>query len=134
MTLQDDAIRIIESLALKLDPLLKKHGFNVKLRNSFPAAFCEILGYEKDDIEMRLSACLHPHDYPNSFDIRLIKKIPYNYRYLNKQDLLNFTPNMQPFIGEEFLIEPETRLSESISRMYEFCEFILTEKIYLKIP
>ena len=134
MALQDEAINIIESLALKLDPLLQKHGFNVKVRNSDPAAFCEILAYEKGNIEVRISACLHPHDYPNSFNIRIIKKSSDGFTYLNKKDLLNFTHHIKTLTKEEFLIEPEVKVTESISKMYQLCEFILTEKIYQKIP
>ena len=72
MEIQNQAVDIIELITLRLDPLFKKSDVHIKFRESDPAIFAEYLRYEKDGIAFKITACLHPHDYPYSLSIQFI--------------------------------------------------------------
>lgn len=119
---------MIDLISEKLDPLFVQYGFVIKRRYSDTSVFCETLGYEKSETELRISLCLHPHDYPNGIDVRIIKKTPGNWEYLSLSDLLVIIEKDRVFEKENFQIEPRERFENASSNLLTFCEMIL-EKI-----
>lgn len=132
MSLQDDAKQIIELVSKKLEPLFLRYGFTHKRRYSDPPIFNEILGYEKGNLELRISACLHPHDYPNTLDVRMIRKIPGNWEYYNLPDLLTLIENDRTFAKDDFMIDPGIRFVITLANIYHFCECVLKNVIQEK--
>lgn len=128
MSLYAEARKMIDLISEKLDPLFVQYGFNIKRRYSDPSVFSETLGYEKGETELRISIGLHPHDYPNGIDVRIIKKIPGNWEYINFSDLIAMIKKGNVFEKENFQIEPRERFENALSNLLTFCEKIL-EKI-----
>ena len=87
MGIQDKAINIIELISQRLDPLFKSFDFHFKFRESEPSVFSESLKYERDGIVFKISACLHPHDYPNTLNIQLVDKNFSPWKYINEEEL-----------------------------------------------
>jgi hypothetical protein len=133
MSLQEEAKRIIELVFDKLDQLFRQYGFNAKNRQSDPSIFNEILSYEKGDIELRISACLHPHDYPNSLNITLIRKIPNNWQYHHLPNLFTLVSHKKTFTSKDLMIDPQINFSNTLSNLYEFCELVLREIKELRV-
>lgn len=116
---------MIDLISEKLDPLFVQYGFIIKRRYTDTSVFSETLGYEKGETELRISLGLHPHDYPNGIDVRIIKKIPGNWEYLSLSDLLVIIEKDRGFEKENFQIEPRERFENALSNLLTFCEKIL---------
>ncbi len=67
------AFEIINLAETQLDDLLFQHSFKTKRRESLKDADAEILKYWKNNIELRITACLHPYDYPYSLSADFFK-------------------------------------------------------------
>jgi len=130
MSLQDLAIKAVEALSTELDPLVKRYGFNVKLRHSNPEVYSEVLGYEIGAYEVEITACLHPHDYPQQFSVRFIEKMPGAWRYANLEELLELfkdRPKQNHYI---FPISTSEQLSDSCKKLAGVMNTILSNKLY----
>jgi hypothetical protein len=127
MALQDDAKKIINLLSLRLDSLFQNYGFNTKIRRSDLSIFNEILSYQTDEFEFNISACLHPHDYPNSLNATIIKKIPGNWKYAHVPELFKSVDKSNSFTNGDLMIYPQNNFGVSVSKFYEYCELVLKD-------
>lgn len=127
MELQNDAKEIIDLVSLKLDTLFQKYGFNKKNRRSDPSIFTETLSYQTDKYQLNISACLHPHDYPNTLNVTLIHKIPGNWKYAHLPELFNSIDESNSFSINDLMIYPQNNFDVSLSKLYEYCELVLKD-------
>lgn len=134
MSLQNLAIIAIEAISKSLDPLVKKYGFNIKLRSSDAVVYTEVLGYEKDQYEIQISACMHPHDYPHYFSIRLIEKEPDDWKYVSIEQLLQLSKDCPRVSDYTFPISTPEELEGSCERLASVIEVILLNQLYKLIP
>jgi len=74
MSLWNKAFEIINSVEAQLDDLLIEYSFETKQRESLKDVYAEILRYWKNNTELRITACLHPHDYPYLLSVDFFKK------------------------------------------------------------
>ena len=95
--------------------------------------FNEIVGYQKGDVVFRISACLHPHDYPNSLNVYLVKKVPGEWKSFSLNELLKVIGKNGIDTYEQFLVEPQSKIERTISSLKEICESLLASEVYLKI-
>lgn len=128
MSLSAEARNMIDLISEKLDPLFVQYCFVIKRRYSDPSVFSETLGYEKGETELRITLCLHPHDYPNAIEVQLIKKRPGDWEYINISGLIAMIEKGNVFEKENFQIEPRERFENASSNLLTFCERVL-EKI-----
>ena len=125
MELQNQAINIIERISQRLDPLFKRFDVHVKYRESDSSIFAEYLRYEKGNIQLKISACLHPHDYPNSLGIELADKNFLPRKYINQREIFDM---VQKFCGvqrSDLLIATESHLQCTVEDLYVIMECIL---------
>lgn len=127
MSLQDDAKEIIDRVSAELNPLFLKYGFETFTRRSDPIIFNEILGYQKDPFEIRISACLHPHDYPNPLSVSLIKKIPGDWRYVHLPDLFKSVDEANSFSYDDLMVHPQNNFDVTLSKLHQYCELVLKD-------
>jgi hypothetical protein len=125
MELQNQAINIIELISQRLDLLFKKSNVHIKLRESDPSIFTEHLGYEKDGIEFKITACLHPHDYPYSLSIQVIDKNCSPWEYINQQDLFDMAQRFCAVHKSNLLITTDIQVQSTIEELYEIMKCIL---------
>lgn len=130
MELNEKVLYIINSICAALDPLFQKYGFTNRIRESEKSLFIEVVIYEKDAVQFRISACLHPHDYPNSLNVDLNRKIGDYWEY--RPVYVFIQRGEVDFIDDDLFILPESKLENTISRLYDICEFVLANKRYLK--
>ena len=129
MALQDHAISIIEKVAAKIEKLLYQHGFDKKIRTSDESIFAEKIFYQKEEFELAIVACVHPHDYPYSLSVRFIKKIPYAYEYMGLFDLINISNKTPRIENDELLIATDDQIESTIQLFYELLKTILEENL-----
>ncbi len=134
MSLQDLAIKALEAVSKELDPLVKNYGFDVKLRSSDAQVYTEVMGYEKGRYEIQITACMHPHDYPNELLVRYIEKEPGNWKYASLEELLKLWKDGSKVTNSVFPITTPDQLDESCKRLVKVMEIILSNKLYKLIP
>jgi len=129
MGLQDNAIFIIDEIVKKIEGLLYRHGFDKKIRTSDKSIFAEKLFYQQDEFELEIVACVHPHDYPYSLNVRFVNKTLYNYKYIELLDLINLSSKKH--ISEEYtlLIATDKQIESTITLVYELLQYILEENL-----
>lgn len=129
MALQNLAISIIEKVAEKIEKLLYHHGFDKKIRTSDESIFAEKLFYQKEEFELAIVVCVHPHDYPYSLGVRFIKKIPYAYEYIDLFDLINLSNKKPPIENYELLIATDDQVESTIELFYDLLKRALEENL-----
>ena len=122
----DNSLSIIDSICEKLDPLFQSHGFYIKIRKSEPSILNEIVFYGKDHIRFRISVCMHPHDYPNSLNIELIRISQGQWNHESVYDFIK--EGELDNINEELFIVPQSKVDISIEKLYSIFELVLRNK------
>ncbi len=129
MGLQDQAITIIELISQRLDPLFKRSNIHIKFRESDPSIFAEYLRYEKDAIAFKITACLHPHDYPYSLGIQFIDKNCSPWKYINQGELLDMAQKLCAVQKIDLLIATDIQVQRTVEQLYEIMKCILTNTV-----
>src|SRR5215217_2888565 len=119
MELQNQAVNIIELISQRLDPLFKKCNVHIKLRVSDPSIFAEHLGYEKDGIEFKITACLHPHDYPYSLSIQFIDKNYSPWNIINQRELFDMAQRLCAVHTSDLLIVTDIQAQNTVEKLHE---------------
>jgi hypothetical protein len=125
MELQNEAINIIELISQRLDPLFKRSNVHIKFRESDPSIFAEYLRYEKDGIQFKITACLHPHDYPYSLSIQFIDKNCSPWKYVNQGELLDLAQKLCAVHKSDLLIATDIQVQSTVEELYEIMKCIL---------
>ena len=125
MELQNQAVNIIELISQRLDPLFKKSNVHTKLRESDLSIFAEHLRYEKDGIEFKITACLHPHDYPYSLSIQFIDKNYSPWNILNQRELFNMAQKLCAVHASDLLIATDIQVKSTVEELHEIMKCLL---------
>jgi len=125
MELQNQAVNIIELISQRLDPLFKKSNVHIKLRESNPSIFAEYLGFEKDGIEFKITACLHPHDYPYSLSIQFIDKNHSPWKYIIQGELFNMIQKLCTLHKSDLPISTDIQIQNTVAELHEIMNCIL---------
>ena len=132
MSLWNKAFEIINSVETQLDDLLIAYSFKTKRRESLKDVDAEILKYWKDNTELRITACLHPHDYPYSLSADFFKtdgnKGP---RCASFRQLLRLAST--PQADQELPIATDEQIKTSINRLTVGIRTILENKLFESI-
>ena len=129
MDLQNQAVNIIEVIAQRLDPLFKRSNFHMKFRESDSSIFAEHLKYESARIEFKITACLHPHDYPYSLSIQLIDKNYSPWKYINQQELIDMAQRFCAAHKTELLVVTDIQVQHTLEELYATMECILENTV-----
>lgn len=122
---QNQAVNIIELISQRLDPLFRKSNIHMKFRESDPSIFAEHLRYEKDGIEFKITACLHPHDYPYSLSIQFIDKNYSPWKYINQEELFDMAQRLCAVHKSDLLIATDMQVQSTVEETYEIMKCIL---------
>jgi hypothetical protein len=125
MEIQNQAVHIIELITQRLDPIFKRSNFHIKFRESDPTIFAEYLRYEKDGVEFKITACLHPHDYPYSLGIQFIDKNCSPWKYINQQELFDMVQKFCAIRKTDLLIATDIQVLSTVEELYEIMKCIL---------
>jgi hypothetical protein len=125
MELQKEAENIIDLISQRLDPLCKSFNVHFKFRESVPSIFTELLRYEKDGIQLNITACLHPHDYPNSLSIQYIDKNHSPWKYKNQAELFDMVYKLCAVHTNDLPISTEIQIQRTVEELYDIMKCIL---------
>ena len=125
MELQNQAVNIIELISQRLDPLFKRWIFISKFRESDPAIFAEHLRYKKGGFQFKITACLHPHDYPYSLSIQLIDRRYTPWKYINKRELFAMVQRLCEVRESNLPIATDLEVQTTVEELYKIVKCIL---------
>ena len=129
MSLWNKAFEIINLVEAQLDDLLIEYSFETKRRESLKDVYAEILKYWKNNTELRITACLHPHDYPYALSADFFKMdSDKGTRIASFKQLLRLANTGQ--IDHELPIATDEQIKTTMNTLRDGLRTILENKLF----
>lgn len=126
-TLQSEAGVLAERIAGRTEALFQQYGYSGPIRQSQPEIWSESVIYRKGAFEWEISACLHPHDYPNSLTLSLSRVSGGQRQYAQLSEFFRASKEGGDQLFAEFMIYPASAFEDSLERLYRCFTLLLPD-------
>ncbi len=128
MDLHETAASVIKLAEDQLDPCFSNFPEVQKYRETDPGIFSESLRYDLGFVLITVTACLHPHDYPNTIDVSVFDKGKEPFRYMATWELVQFAAEQCKLPVEELYIVTDAATIKSVNYLGQLIRCYLEKR------